>query len=273
MHLVERSSHSKDRTNSHVAHPTPRRRLSERQRSGDGSADLACRQGGVPGGGAARRRAAQLDRGVRLQRACEAADAAARCRRPARRRAVRRGRGRLRRAERALRAADRPARAVAAGRVLPARVAAARSGAGGGGLGPRRLSLRPLQGSARLGAAAVAHPRWRRPRRPDEHDRGGLAGPRSHQHAGLRPGPRRARGGGTRSCRAPRRERHRDRGRRAARQKLPADPCRRPREPARAAADRPHLGPRRRARRSPSSARASASTPAASTSSRRAACC
>ena len=63
-----------------------------------------------------------------------------------------------------------------------------------------------------------------------------------------------------------------DRRRRSAQGELPADPRGRPRLRARAAADRYGLGRRGRARRSRWSARACASTPAASTSSRTPAC-
>ena len=80
-----------------------------------------------------------------------------------------------------------------------------------------------------------------------------------------------------RSCCETRRAlRREDRSRSAATtcctQQLPGDPCGRPRLASRAAPDRAALGRRRRIRTSPSSARACASTPAASTSSRPTAC-
>ena len=108
-------------------------------------------------------------------------------------------------------------------------------------------------GDARLAALAFAlgayqFARYRKPRRqgraprspgrgrrrgPVAHRRGRLPGPRSHQHAGQRHGPGRARGGGARSSRSGTAPRSASIvGDDLLAQNFPADPCGRPRRQA-----------------------------------------
>ncbi len=96
---------------------------------------------------------------------------------------------------------------------------------------------------------------------------------RPHQHAGERHGSGRAGRGGARPGQAPwRLDRVRIIGDDPGGEQFSAHPCGRPRRRARAAADRLELGRRRRIPRSRWSAKACASIPAASTSSRTAPC-
>ena len=155
---------------------------------------------------------------------------------------------------------------LAAGRHLPLRQRAPRCAARGARVRARRLSFRPLpQGRGQGGRARAAGRRRRRRSLP--HRRGCLARARSHQHAGERPRAGGARRRRARARLAPRRELPRDRRRRPPHGELSPHPCGRPRRRPRAAADRHRLGRSGGTRRSRSSARACASTPAGSTSS------
>ena len=215
--------------------------------------------------------AARLDRRRRLQGHGQAADAAARPRRPRCRRPFRLGRRRGRRAVGTVRAADRPAGAIAADRQLSAGERGAQPDPRRHRLGPRGLSLPRYKSSTHAACGEPAPARGRRPRSGAQHHRGGVAAAATSSTrrppTSARPRSRRPRAS---SPRGTARDIDVIVGDDLLAQEFPDDPRRRPRQPARAAPHRSHAGAARARAPSRWSARASPSTPAASTSSRRA---
>ena len=106
----------------------------------------------------------------------------------------------------------------------------------------RDVALRALQGEEGQGRAEDPVAAGRRQGARDGDDRVDLPGARSHHHAVVRHGAGRARRGGAGARQEARRQDQGHGRRRSAEAELPDDPCGRPRQRARAAADRSHLG-------------------------------
>ena len=137
-----------------------------------------------------------------------------------------------------------PAAGTAAARLLSPGRRPCGARARGRRLGARRLPLPALQVGRRRRRRAAEGPARRRSRRRACADRGGLARPRPHQHARERHGAAGAGGCRPAARQDARRRRVEHRRRRPAGEEFSPDPCRRPRQPARTAAHRPHVGPR-----------------------------
>ena len=170
-------------------------------------------------------------------------------------------------------AAGSAARPAAERHVTGSPIRPAMTRARGARLRARQLPVRALPQARRQGGPARAAGRRRR-RGPVAHRRRRLPRPRSHQHAGQRHGPGRARGGGARSSpssTAP--PFARSSATTCWRENFPLIHAVGRAASTRAAADRPDAGATRPRPRSRWSARACASTPAGSTSSPTAPCC